>query len=139
MALWLCTAATGDLHLMEHQEDCVGPMELILAKLQFANVCLSVSEYIIDNYYLIFIQTYTAITCGRLSDPENGAVRQRRPAIVGSVAVYICNRGFRLVGQRKRVCQSNGRYSGQAPTCVGMYSSKLTTRTHYPYTLLNPA
>ena len=68
-----------------------------------------------------YTQTYTAITCGQLSDPENGNVRQRRPAIVGSVALYVCNSGFRLDGQRTRVCQSDGSYSGQAPTCVGMF------------------
>ena len=60
-----------------------------------------------------------AIVCGRLRDPENGDVAQRRPALVGSVAVYSCDDGFELSGNSRRVCQLNGRYSGVAPVCEG--------------------
>ena len=59
--------------------------------------------------------------CGRLSNPENGGVSQQMPRVVGSVAVYVCRRGFRLVGNSRRVCQPDGRYSGTAPTCEGEY------------------
>ena len=58
--------------------------------------------------------------CGRLSNPENGVVSQQTPRVVGSVAVYNCRRGFIIVGNSRRVCQPDGRYSGRAPTCHGV-------------------
>ena len=60
--------------------------------------------------------------CRQLQDPENGAVTQRRLPFVGSVAVYTCNNGFELNGNSRRVCQSNGRYSGEAPVCEGEFT-----------------
>lgn len=61
--------------------------------------------------------------CEELSDPANGNIQQMRPAVIGSVATYKCNRVFRLVGNASRICQASGSYSGQAPTCVGMFKT----------------
>ena len=36
---------------------------------------------------------------------------------MGSMAVYICNDGFLLVGNEARVCQSDGNWNGRAPQC----------------------
>ena len=54
--------------------------------------------------------------CGDLDDPENGEV-SLTGTILGSEATYSCNRGYVLVGESKRVCQSNGEWSGEAPSC----------------------
>ena len=35
----------------------------------------------------------------------------------GTKAVYSCNDGFELVGDRKRLCQGDGTWYGEAPTC----------------------
>ena len=76
-------------------------------------VCVSVCLINIDSL------NSTGISCGRLSNPQNGKVFQQTPQVVGSVAVYSCNSGFILRGQRNRVCQIDGGYSGVAPTCEG--------------------
>ena len=52
----------------------------------------------------------------------------------GSMAIYICNDGFALVGGEPRVCQSDGMWNGSIPQCIpedsGTYCSHL-----YPCTL----
>lgn len=68
----------------------------------------------------LFIFLHAAITCDQLNNPQNGNVQQPLPPTVGSVAVYSCNQGFRLVGVTKRACQSDRTYTGKAPVCVGM-------------------
>ena len=54
--------------------------------------------------------------CGNLRDPVNGQVSVTGNGI-GDEAVYSCNRGFVLFGDSKRVCTSNGAWSGSEPTC----------------------
>ena len=58
-----------------------------------------------------------AVDCGDLDDPENGDVDLTGTSF-GSRALYSCNRGFTLVGINRRVCQANGQWSGEAPSCA---------------------
>lgn len=46
---------------------------------------------------------------------------------VGDTATYKCNSGFRLEGDRFRVCQSSGDWSGQAPSCKGESDMYMTS------------
>ena len=62
-----------------------------------------------------------AIQCPALSDPENGACTTTGTG-VGDTATYTCNSGFEISGSDTRTCQSNGDWSGSAPTCEGKYS-----------------
>ena len=64
------------------------------------------------------------VICETLRDPANGDVDQsgNRP---GSTATYTCNRGYVLVGQARRTCQDNGKWSGKAPTCRLVTCEKL--------------
>lgn len=41
---------------------------------------------------------------------------------LGSKAMYTCNIGFMLEGDMTRICQSNGQWSGEAPTCECEYA-----------------
>ena len=54
--------------------------------------------------------------CGDLDDPRNGDVTVGGTR-VGAKAVYRCDSGFKLRGDSVRQCQSNGRWSGNEPTC----------------------
>ena len=59
-----------------------------------------------------------AISCPNLPSPSNGQVVLRGTTL-SSTAVYSCNRGFILVGSNTRVCQVDGTWSGEAPSCTG--------------------
>ena len=59
---------------------------------------------------------FIAITCPDLDDPQYGSVRIGSNR-VGGTADYKCNDGFTLIGARRRKCQSNGQWGGEAPVC----------------------
>ncbi|CAJ0944553.1 unnamed protein product, partial [Mesorhabditis belari] len=52
--------------------------------------------------------------------PENGHVifADAGPYSPGTIARYSCALGFERVGAEERTCQSNGRWSSQAPVCA---------------------
>ena len=70
--------------------------------------------YKISFKYLYFLNI--GILCPDLEDPVYGSVDDgdNRP---GTKAVYTCNDGFRLDGEPKRLCQDDGTWDGEAPTC----------------------
>lgn len=64
--------------------------------------------------------------CGSLGNPPNGVVTAER-TVAGSQANYSCNEGYTLNGTTVRVCDMNGQWSENEPTCEGM---KLIVYTH---------
>lgn len=58
--------------------------------------------------------------CENLTNPFNGVV-SLNGTLVGSLAMYSCSMGYNLVGINTRSCQSDGQWSGSAPTCQGVY------------------
>ena len=74
-----------------------------------------------DFLYFFFIYYYffsADVTCPSLPHPANGVVLLTN-LTEGSLATYSCNEGFGLAGDRGRICQSDGMWSGEAATCVG--------------------
>ncbi len=63
----------------------------------------------------------TVTGCDHLSAPDNGRVDVTGTS-VGSTATYSCNRGYKLEGERVRVCQSSGEWSGLEPYCRRTYT-----------------
>ena len=56
--------------------------------------------------------------CPSLKNPENGRVKfSAAGRRVGAKVWYVCNSGFHLVGSESRRCQSNLKWSPEAPTC----------------------
>ena len=62
----------------------------------------------------------TVIECDSLPDIKNGRVLLSGTT-VGSTATYSCNKGFVLVGESTRICQSSGEWSGKEPVCRCKY------------------
>ena len=56
--------------------------------------------------------------CGGLISPGNGSVSTgEQTTTFGQVATYACNPGYILVGNRNRICQQNGSWSGSPAAC----------------------
>jgi hypothetical protein len=61
----------------------------------------------------------TPISCDPLRSPENGSVAHTGGRTFEQWGEYSCSAGFALSGgTARRQCQSNGMWSGTAPTCV---------------------
>ena len=72
-----------------------------------------------NSFILIFI---CLVDCGHPGTPINGAVMLFNDTMEDSVAVYSCNFGFRLVGDRERTCWFSQfvdqMWTGKVPTCI---------------------
>ena len=58
--------------------------------------------------------------CSSLPNPDNGLVSSSGTT-PGSTAAYSCDSRCTRRGSRTRTCQSDGTWSGSAPTCECMY------------------
>ncbi|XP_037088646.1 P-selectin-like, partial [Pollicipes pollicipes] len=59
------------------------------------------------------------VDCGRTLAPLRGEVQYvTGETYLGSELEYSCSRSYQLVGERTRLCQEDGAWSGAAPTCV---------------------
>ena len=55
-------------------------------------------------------------------DPVGGQVTfSDVPAVIGSIASYICDVGRFLQGNEQRTCQATGTWSGTDPVCGEFY------------------
>ena len=64
-----------------------------------------------------------AVDCDPLSAPVNGQVSFPSGTTLGSNATYSCNIGHNVQGGTPmRTCNSNGDWSGSAPTCERRYN-----------------
>ena len=80
---------------------------------RFANVCKQGIDY--ADYPMDFI-LLAGVRCDNLKAPKNGFVKITGKSI-GSKALYSCREGYVLRGDSQRKCQSNGRWSGDMPSC----------------------
>ena len=105
-----------------------------LLKIQFVNV-IQLLTYINQNhqthssifydvsfsisYSVIMFSSQIVIQCPLLLNPVNGVV-QFTNRVIGAIAVYSCNIGYRLEGRERQVCQQNSLWSEQSPSCEGI-------------------
>lgn len=76
--------------------------------------------------------------CNVLGAPSNGRLTLSRGNLVGSVATYTCNPGFQRNGDRTRVCQRNGEWTGTAPVCTGEPTILLISTSNLLFSSLPP-
>ena len=68
------------------------------------------------NITSICITVVARVRCPRLDDPDNGDVKHTG-LTPGSKAIHSCDRGFVLKGNKIRICQKNGYWTGKPPVC----------------------
>ncbi|KAM7319810.1 hypothetical protein ACRRTK_021493 [Alexandromys fortis] len=62
-------------------------------------------------------ESCTPVSCGHPESPEHGLVVGSLYSF-GSIVTYQCDSGYELEGNRERVCQENGQWSGQVALCT---------------------
>ena len=63
---------------------------------------------------------FTAVDCGSLDVPSNGAVNTFSGTTFMMTATYTCNTGYNIVGSESRTCGASGTsgvWSGEPPVC----------------------
>ncbi len=63
--------------------------------------------------------TCNAVQCPELSPPSGGTVRLITRTPGSGIATYSCNTGNIRIGSSFRICQTDGTWNGNAPTCQG--------------------
>lgn len=69
---------------------------------------------------------FTAVDCGKLNPPQYGQVDFQSTSFQ-SRAIYSCFNGFQLIGERTRICQADGQWSGEAPICQSKFKYNSAT------------
>ena len=116
----LLTRVMLDTTSLEMCNGCVRQMEAGLEMNQLVKVSYKLHYYTIIITHFVFMIVHTVIItdCGELDDPNNGQVSLNGTTL-GSIATYTCDTGFDLIGDMERICQANGNWSGNEPTCEG--------------------
>ena len=68
-------------------------------------------------YIIVYIHS-TVVDCRTLNTTMNGQVSHPNGTTFGQTATYSCNTGYNLVGDSTRMCQADGIWSGNEPTCI---------------------
>ena len=92
------------MHVNEH-----GPMVL--------SYQLEPTNFVDLNILYAFFHS-TVVDCRTLNTTTNGQVSHPNGTKFGQTATYNCNTGYNLVGDSTRMCQADGMWSGNEPTCI---------------------
>lgn len=60
------------------------------------------------------------MACPTLTSPRNGRLFGGKRRVFGDEAYYVCNNGYKLIGEETRVCEKNTSWSGSMPHCQGI-------------------
>ena len=82
---------------------------------------IPITPFLIFYSYSLFL-FFAETTCPDLPNPTNGIVDIQGNTPGGS-AVYLCNPGLSLIGSSRRICNVDGTWSGDPPTCIGGLSN----------------
>ena len=80
-------------------------------------------SYLLSKKWIFFISHNIArVKCPELDDPDYGNVKHTG-FTPWSKAIHSCDPGFVLKGDRIRICQKNGKWSGEPPVCKSEFNS----------------
>lgn len=63
----------------------------------------------------------SVVRCHVLPHIQHGTYSCSRSFLAFSRCDYSCFQGYQIEGDRYRICQEEGSWSGAEPTCTGMY------------------
>ena len=72
------------------------------------------------------LSMYVGINCGPLPDIPNGRTNIAPDTMLGSIAIYTCNPGHKLIGIDQRHCQLDSTWSGIEPKCICKFKCECT-------------
>jgi len=82
---------------------------------------ISILFFAILQIGLTFADNSTVKTCGYPGSPAHATVTFSSDTLeVGTVATYVCNNGYELLGPRRRTCQADLRFSPAGVPFCGM-------------------
>lgn len=67
---------------------------------------------------IFFTFKFSATACTKIGEFKNGMVTYHPDNLFGSQLVYDCDPGYTLVGNKIRICEGDGWWSGTSPVCT---------------------
>ncbi len=71
-----------------------------------------------QHIYILYTWLALATTCSYIGDFKNGYVTYSPDNFFGSSLIYECNTGYTLIGNKIRICEGDGWWSGTSPLCI---------------------
>ena len=75
--------------------------------------------------YVCIYRTLLALPCSHLMDPRNGQYICDGPQVTGTTCRLKCNRGYKLMGAKKRECLSTGKWSEVNSFCEILHCDEI--------------
>lgn len=72
----------------------------------------------LKGYLRIFYSNLKDQSCNKIEDFPNGRTFYNPDNLFGGHLIYECDPGFKLMGNRIRVCEGDGWWSGSSPVCI---------------------
>lgn len=72
--------------------------------------------------HIVSVYVLPAVECGFPNTVENGRITGIDFTYPHTVQ-FVCNEGYRLVGNDSTTCQASGQWSAESPTCLGRYAT----------------
>ena len=72
---------------------------------------------------MLLLNPYAVAVCPMFRLVDGAIQLTRENLTAGTVANYICNANFELVGKGTAVCQENGFWSAEVPICRGIHNN----------------
>ena len=85
--------------------------------MEYISTCLQ-SLVELTHVLIVLPFLYTAVDCGVLTAPSNGAVDTSSGTTFMMTATYTCNTGYTLIGANTRTCGGDGQWIPDLPTCL---------------------
>lgn len=77
------------------------------------------------NRVFIFCLNFSEVRCHVLPLIDHGMYSCTHGFVVDSRCDYTCYEGYQIEGDRYRMCQEEGKWSGAEPTCAGTVKSSI--------------